>query len=67
MPAFLTLTPHSMATERAVSHYNNSKTVRRMSLKQDTMNGIMHVSVNGKGAAFYNPRPAAFEFLRIKE
>ena len=26
LAAFLTLTPHSMATERAVSHYNNIKT-----------------------------------------
>ena len=33
LASFLTLTPHSMATERAVSHYNNIKTVRRTSLK----------------------------------
>ena len=31
LASFLTLTPHSMATERAVSHYNNIKTVRRTS------------------------------------
>ena len=65
--SFLTLTPHIMATERAVSHYNNIKTVRRTSLKQETINGVMHVSLNGKGTAFYDPRPAAFVFLRIKE
>ena len=67
LASFLTLTPHSMATERVVSHYNNIKTVRRTSLKQETNNGVMHVSVNGKGAAFYDPRPAVFEFLRKKE
>ena len=27
----------------------------------------MHVSLNGKGTAFYDPTPAVFEFLRIKE
>ena len=65
--SFLTLTPHSMATERAVSHYTTSKTVRRTSLTQDTLNSVMHVSVNGNGTAFYNSRPAVFEFLRKKE
>ena len=67
LASILTLTPHSMATERAVSHYNNIKTVRRTSLKQETINGVMHVSLNGNGTAFYDPRPAVFEFLRKKE
>ena len=52
---------------RAVSHYNNIKTVRRTSLKQETINGMMHVSLNGKGTALYDRRPAVFEFLRKKE
>ena len=67
LASFLTLTPHSMTSERAVSHYNNIKTARRTSLKQETINGVMHVSLNGKGIAFYHPRPAVSEFLRIKE
>ena len=67
LASFLTLTPHSMPTERAVLHYKNIKTVRRTSLKQETINGVMHVSLNGKGTAFYDPRPAVFEFLRMKE
>ena len=67
LASFLTLTPRSMSTKRAVSHYNNIKTVRRTSLKQEKFNGIMHVSLNGKGTAFYDPRPAVFEFLRVKE
>ena len=67
LASFYTLTPHSMATERAVSHYNNIKTVRRTSLKEETINGVMHVSLNGKGTAFYDPRPAVFEFFRKEE
>ena len=39
--AFLTLAPHSMATERAVSHYNNIKTAGRASFKPETINSIM--------------------------
>ena len=27
----------------------------------------MHISLNGKDTAFYDPRPAVFEFLRKKE
>ena len=46
LASFLTLTPHSMATERAVSHYNNIKRVKRKSLKQEAINGVMHISLN---------------------
>jgi hypothetical protein len=34
----------SMATERAVSHYNNIKTPERASFKPETINSIMHAS-----------------------
>ena len=67
LAAFLTLTPHSMATERAVSHYNNIKTPERASLKPETINSIMHVSLNGKGTSVFDPRPAVYEFLKRKD
>ena len=35
LASYLTLTPDIMATERAVSHYSNIKTVGRTSLKQE--------------------------------
>lgn len=56
-----------MATERAVSHYNNVKTSGRSSLLPETINTIMHISLNGKGASFFDPRPAVYEFLNSKE
>ena len=65
--AFLTLTPHSTATERAVSHYNNVKTPGRASLKSQTINSVMLVSLNEKGTAVFDPRPAVYEFLKRKE
>ena len=67
LASFLISTPHSMATERAVSHYNNVKTSGRASLKPESINHYMHVSLNGKGTAFFDPRPAVSEFLKRKQ
>ena len=67
LAAFLTLTLHSTATERTVSHYNNVKMTQRASLQPKTINSIMHISLNGRGTAFSDPRPAVFEFLKRKE
>lgn len=67
LASFLTVVPHSMATERAVSHYNNVKSAGRSSLLPETINTIMHISLNGKGAAFFDPRPAVYEFLSSRE
>jgi len=67
LASFLTLTPHSMGTERTVSHYNNIKTSNRASLSQQSINSIMHISLNGKGTAFFDPRNAVAEFLKRKE
>ena len=52
LSSFLTLTPHSMATERVVSHNNNIKCVKRSSLHQETINGVMNISLNGIGTAY---------------
>ena len=65
--AFLTLVLHSMATERAVSHCSNVKTSGRSSLLPETINSIMQISLNGKGTAHFDSRPALHEFLSSKE
>ena len=49
LASFLTVVPHSMATERTVSHYNNVKSGGRSSLLPETINTILHISLNGKG------------------
>ena len=67
LASFLALSPHSIATERAVSHYNNMKITQRASLSQGMINATMHISLNGTGTAYYNPRPAVFEFLKENE
>ena len=56
-----------MTAERAVSHFKSIKTVRKISLKQETINGVTQVYCNGKCTAFYDLRLAVFEFLRLKE
>lgn len=67
LAALLSLTPHIMATERAVSHYGNIKTPERASLKPETINSIMQVSLYGIGTSVFNPRPAVYEFLKRKD
>ena len=64
---FFAVTPHSMGTERVVSHYNRAKTEDRTSLKLETINNVLHISLNGKGTVFFNPREAVAEFLKRKE
>ena len=56
-----------MTTEWAVSHYNNAKSADRSSLLPETVNKILHISLNGKGAAFFDPRPGVYEFLSSRE
>ncbi len=55
-----------MGTERVVSHYNRIKTEDRTSLKLETINNILHISLNGKGTVFFDPREAVAEFLKEK-
>ena len=59
--------PHIMATERAVSHYNNIKTTQRSSLSNESIHDTMHNSLNGFGTANYDQRPAVYTFLQIKD
>ena len=67
LASFFSVTPHSMGTERVVSHYNRVKTEDRTSLKLETINNILHISLNGKGTVFFDPREAVAEFLKRKE
>jgi hypothetical protein len=67
LASILVLSPHSMTTERVISHYNQIKSPHRMSLHEDTMNARLYVSLNGVGTACYDPRPAVAEFLRKKD
>ena len=65
--AFLSLIPHSMSTERAVSHFNTIKSPHRMSMKADTVNDRLVIAVKGVGTANYYPKPAVASFLQKKQ
>lgn len=67
LASFVTLTPHSMATERAVSHYNNIRSPHRLSMSGDTANARLIIALNGVGTAHFDPRPAVSAFLARKE
>ncbi len=64
--SFLAVTPHSMVTERVVSHYNRVKTYDRSSLKQTTINNILQIALNGVGTSLFDPGEAVAEFLKRK-
>ena len=66
LASFLALTPDSMTTDRVVSHYNNIKISQRPRLKESTINTVMHILLNGKETAPYDPGPAAFAFMTKK-
>lgn len=65
--SFLVVSPHSMGTERVVSHHNKLKSIQRSSLANETVNDRLIISVNGKGTATYDPRPAVAAFLKKKD
>jgi hypothetical protein len=65
--SFLVVSPHSMGTERVVSHHNKLKSSHRESLTNETVNDRLIISVNGAGTASYDPRPAVAAFLKKKD
>ena len=67
LAALLCVTPHSMGTERAVSHYNNIRSSHRLGMQLTTANDRLLLSVNGVGTAGFDPRPAVAAFLATKD
>ncbi|KAG5887323.1 hypothetical protein JTB14_006465 [Gonioctena quinquepunctata] len=66
LASLFVISPHSMTTERVISHYNNMKIPSRMSSNEDTLNDRLKVALNGQGTAYFDPRPAIVEFFRRK-
>ena len=65
--SFLVVSPHSMGTERVVSHHNKLKSIQHASLFNETVNDRLIISVNDAGTASYDPRPAVAAFLQKKD
>jgi len=63
----LIVCPHSMTTERVISHYNQIKTNHKISLLEETINYRQYVSLNGVRTAHYDLRPVVIEFFLKKE
>ena len=51
----LCVTPHSMATERAVSRFNVVRSTHRLSMQMDTVNDRLIISGNSVGTAAFDP------------
>ena len=67
LSSLLCVAPHSMGTERAVSHYNTIRSSHRLGMHLAAANDRLMISVNGVGTASYDPRPAVAEFLTVKQ
>lgn len=65
--AFIITSPHSMMTERTISCHTELKTDKRSSLSRDTVNDRLHIALNSKGTAYFDPRPSVAKFLSSKE
>ena len=61
------LAPHSVQTERIVSHHNIIVDDHRSCMASETVNARLAVALNGVGTAHYDPRPAVVHFLTAKD
>lgn len=65
--ALLVSTPHNMGTERVVAHFNQVQSLHRRSSDIESVSKRMVISINSKGTAHFDPRPAVIKFLTKKE
>lgn len=65
--SYISLTPHSIGPERAVSVHTILKSDKQSNYSREALNSRMIIALNGKGTAHYDPRPAVIEFLERKE
>jgi len=63
----LSAAPHFVVVERAVSHYNISRTDKRLSMSLQAMNDRLLIALNGNGTGQFDPRPAVANLLCSKQ
>lgn len=56
-----------MGTERVVSHFNRVESLHRRSQSLETASQRLIISINCKGTAHFDPRPAVVKFLTKKD
>lgn len=59
--------PHSMNTEREVSHFNKNKTIHQENYEIHQISQRLNISLNCVGTAYFDTRPAVIAFLEKKE
>ena len=65
--AFLSLTPHSIGPERAMSCHTIPKGPKQSCYSRDAINSRMYIALNSSGTAHFDPRPAVAKFLINKD
>ena len=63
----MSLSLHSMQTERIVSHHNIVASDARVSMTDDTIISRLFIALNGIGTAYYDSRAAVANLLGAKE
>lgn len=66
LAAIATLSPHSMQTERIISHHNLVVDDQKTCMNSNTINARLHIALNGVGTAHYDPRLAVVHFLSVR-
>lgn len=64
--AYVSLTPHSIGPERAVSCHTILKGPKQSSYSREAINSRMYIALNSSGTAHFDPRPAVAKFLQKK-
>lgn len=65
--SLLVSAPHNMGTERVMSHYNRVVSLHRRSASIETVSQRLIISINCRGTAYFDPRPAVVKFLTKKD
>ena len=63
----MVVTPHSMGTERVVSHHNKIKSLYRSFMGNNTINDHLPISVNGVETELFDLCPSSAAFLKKKD
>jgi len=65
--SFISLTPHNVGPERAISVHTTLKTNKQSSYSREAINSRRYIALNGIGTALFDPKPAVAKFLESKE
>eukprot|EP00795_Rhopilema_esculentum_P014903 gene14903-6043_t len=55
------------SSSKEKNEQNDKQNEIKQPKRKETINGVMNISLNGIGTAYYDPRPGVFTFLKKKD